>query len=299
MSKKIGLIQIDGKMPNLALMKLATWHKKKGDEVFFVDLSSFKIDQWYGSKIFMGGSGYNMQEQLPNDIETQVPDYKLFKTDYSIGFTSRGCVRNCDFCIVKEKEKHFQECEYLKDIKHSKYIVMDNNFLASKIYEEKLKYFIKNNIQVCFTQGLDIRLIHEKSAKLLSNVQYYDRNFKNRRLYFAFDSLKIEKIFREKINILLKYIKSYHIMIYVLTGFNSSFEDDIKRFNIIREYGCDPYIMLFNKFKSKSKLRQFARWVNARIYSVCDFEDYLSYSNAEKKKLKTVSKSEEKQLHLF
>ena len=29
---KIGLIQIDGKMPNLALMKLASWHRKKGDK---------------------------------------------------------------------------------------------------------------------------------------------------------------------------------------------------------------------------------------------------------------------------
>jgi len=70
--KRVGLIQIDGKMPNLALMKLASWHRSKGDDVIFVDLSTLNIESWYGSKIFMGGSGYNIKEKLPKEIEAQV-----------------------------------------------------------------------------------------------------------------------------------------------------------------------------------------------------------------------------------
>ena len=76
--QKIGLIQIDGKMPNLALMKLAKWHRDKGDDVRIIDLSSLGINKWYGSKIFMGGSGYDIKQTLPKDIEAQVPDYELF-----------------------------------------------------------------------------------------------------------------------------------------------------------------------------------------------------------------------------
>jgi hypothetical protein len=271
---KIGLIQVDGKMPNLALMKLSKWHRERGDDIFFIDLSSLNIDQWYGSKIFMGGSGYRLKEKLPEDIEIQSPDYELFNLDYSIGFTSRGCIRDCDFCIVKEKEGSLSECDFKHSIEHSKYILMDNNFLASSVWRDKLLFFIENNIKVSFNQGLDIRLINEEKIKLLSKVRYYDRKFKYRRLYFSFDKVTIEKVFREKIEIILKYIKAYHLMVYILTGFDTSFEEDLKRFSIIREYKCDPYIMIYNNKKDDPLLRCFARWVNKRIYKVCDFRDY-------------------------
>jgi len=79
---KVGLLQIDGKMPNLALLKLAAYHRKKGDEIVYIDLSSLGIKQWYGSKIFMGGSGYDVQQRLPPDIEAQIPDYDLLNLDY-------------------------------------------------------------------------------------------------------------------------------------------------------------------------------------------------------------------------
>lgn len=272
--KRIGLLQIDGKLPNLALMKLASWHKAKGDDIVFIDLSTLNIDAWYGSKIFMGGSGYDMKEKLPSEIEAQVPDYELFNTNYSIGFTSRGCIRDCDFCIVKEKEGNLFECDYSKDIKHSKYIILDNNFLASPMWQSKLQYFIDNKIKVNFNQGLDIRLVTEEKAEMLSKVDYYDRHFIKRRLYFAFDNPLDKKIFCNKLQILLKYIKPYRIMIYMLVGFNTTFEQDIDRYNTIREFGCDPYVMVYNNRKDRPILRDFARWVNKRIYKSCNFNEY-------------------------
>ena len=127
---KVGLIQIDGKLPNLALMKLARFHKNKGDNITILDLSTHKFDRLYGSKIFMGGSGYDIKSILPEGIEAQIPDYKSFKTDYSIGFTTRGCIRDCGFCIIKEKEGEFRDVDF-SWIKHSKVLLLDNNFLAS------------------------------------------------------------------------------------------------------------------------------------------------------------------------
>ena len=270
---KIGLIQVDGKMPNLALMKLAKFHRMRGDEVNIVDLSSLKIDKWYGSKIFMGGSGYDIHAKLPKDIEEQVPDYEKFNLDYSMGFTTRGCIRDCSFCIVKEKEGEFRE-DSMGFIKHSKVILMDNNFLASKKWKWKLKYFIDNKIKVNFNQGLDIRLIDDEKAEMLSRVKYYNRRFSNRVIYFAFDKIEYEPIIREKLDILLKYIKPYQIMVYVLVGFDTKFEDDMKRFDILRGYGVDPYIMKYNNRTDDKKINDFARWVNKRIYKVCKFEDY-------------------------
>ena len=273
--KKIGLIQIDGKMPNLALMKLASWHRKQGNDVRIIDLSNLGIDEWYGSKIFMGGSGYDIKAKLPKEIEAQVPDYDLFNTDYSIGFTSRGCIRDCGFCIIKEKEEVLFECDFSKDIKHSKYIIMDNNFLASPMWKDKLQFFIDNNIKVNFNQGLDIRLITEEKAEMLSKVKYYDRTFQRRVIYFAFDDPSMESIFRKKLEILLKYIKPYHIMVYILVGYNTEFSQDYFRFKIVREFGCDPYIMIYNNRRDRPILRHFARWVNKRLYKTQP--DFLKY----------------------
>jgi len=273
-TQKIGLIQIDGKMPNLALMKLAQFHKNKGDIVKIIDLSTLKIDKWYGSKIFMGGSGYDIQQQLPTEIEALVPDYETFNIDYSMGFTSTGCIRDCGFCIVKEKEGLQHDVD-MSWIKHERVILWDNNFLASPKWKEKLQYFIDNKIKVSFNQGLDIRLINEEKAEILSRVKYYDRNFSRRCIYFAFDDLSIKNVFIKNMKILTKYIKPYHVMVYFIVGFNSNFEEDMKRFKIMRELGVDPFAMPYKNITKKDrKILDFCRWVNKRLYKSCKFEDY-------------------------
>lgn len=270
---KVGLIQVDGKLPNLALMKLSAFHKSQGDDVKLIDISTNEFDVIYGSKIFMGGSGYDLKQKLPDDIETQVPDYDLYGIDYSIGFTSRGCIRNCGFCIVKEKEGDFKD-ESMKFIKHSKVLLIDNNFLASGKWKEKLQYFIDSKIKVCFNQGLDIRLITEEKALMLKKVLYYDLNFQHRRLYFAWDDLKYETSVRVGIDILLKAgIRPDHLMFYIFCGFNTTFEQDYYRFKVLSDLGCKPFIMLYNNLKDK-KLRDFSRWVNKRYYMVFPFEEY-------------------------
>ena len=149
-------------MPNLALMKLSTFYKSKGYDVTFIDLSSFEIDSWFGSKIFTGGSGINLEQDLPDEIEILTPDYEKFKLNYSIGFTSRGCIRKCDFCIVKEKEGMIKEVN-MDWIKHSKVILLDNNFLASPKWREKLEYFIDNNGVLANKKLEPEKLIHECS----------------------------------------------------------------------------------------------------------------------------------------
>jgi hypothetical protein len=270
---KIGLIQVDGNLPNLALMKLATWHKAQGDEVTIVDISSHRFDKIYGSKIFMGGSGYDLKATLPADIEEVTPDYELFGLDHSIGFSSRGCGRNCGFCIVQEKEGPFRDAD-TKWITKEKVILLDNNFLVSRIWKDKLETFIKNKNKVCFNQGLDIRLITPEKADVLARVKYYDLGFKKRRLYFALDNPAIEPQIHKGIFTLEDAgVPPTHLMFYILVGFNTTFEEDVHRFNVIDQKGCLPYIMLYNRTRDRN-LTRFARWVNGRYYKVCKFEDY-------------------------
>lgn len=274
---KVGLIQVDGKMPNLALMKLASWHRKRGDEVTVLDISNLSFDRVYASKVFVGGSGYDLKSELPPEIEAVVPDYELFKMSKgeTIGFSSRGCIRDCGFCIVREKEGDIQEAPFDWVNGAEKVILLDNNFLASPHWKEKLEYFIRHKIKVSFNQGLDIRLVNEENAKLLSQVKYYDLKFKRRRLYFAFDDPRLETVVRGSVKILNQVgIPSQHLMFYVLVGYNTTFEQDYQRFHILNELGCLPFIMLYNNTRDPL-LRKFSRWVNKRYYNVVSWEQYL------------------------
>lgn len=271
---KIGLIQIDGKMPNLALMKLSSWHKRQGDEVTLIDLSHLQFDRIYGSKIFVGGSGVNLKSELPSEIELVEPDWTLFKTEYRIGFTSRGCIRDCGFCIVKEKEGPIRETPFDWVNGVDKVVILDNNFLASPKWKEKLEYFIRHKTKVCFTQGLDIRLINRENADLLSQVKYYDSHFNRRRLYFAFDDPTLEDVVLMGIAILNdNCIPSKHLLFYMLCGYNTTFEQDMHRFEVLDKAGCLPFVMLYHK--KDSRLNRFARWVNKRYYKVVPFHSFV------------------------
>lgn len=260
-------------MPNVALMKLARWHRKRGDDVTVLDISNLTFDRIYASKVFIGGTGYDLKSELPKEIELQVPDYELFKTDYSIGFTSRGCIRDCGFCIVKEKEGMIREAPF-DWISHHKVVLLDNNFLASPLWKEKLEYFIRQKLKVSFNQGLDIRLINKENASLLAQVKYYDLHFKKRRLYFAFDDPALEATVKKNVAILKEAgILSRHLMFYVLVGYNTTFEQDMRRFHVLDKLGTLPFIMLYNNTRKKL-LRKFARWVNKRYYKVCTFNEF-------------------------
>jgi hypothetical protein len=274
---KIGLIQVDGKIPNLALMKLAKHYESLGHEIFFIDLSTIKADFWFGSKIFMGGSGYDIKATLPKEVEEITPDYEKFGLDYSIGFTSRGCIRNCDFCIVREKEGLFHNVD-MSWIKQKKVLLLDNNFLASPEWKEKLQYFIDKKIKVCFNQGLDVRLITEEKAEMLSKVDYRDDQFKTKRIYFAWDNIKDEEAIVRGIGLLTSAgIKPQNIMVYVLVGFNSTFEQDMYRTKKLIDLKVKPFIMQYNRNSTKKrdpKLIDLARWINKRYYNFVKFEDY-------------------------
>lgn len=273
---RVGLIQLDGKaMPNLALMKLAAFHKSKGDDVTVIDLSGYSFDRTYASKVFAGGSGIDLKSELPAGIEAMTPDYEAFKADYSIGFTSRGCIRNCEFCIVREKEGEIREQPF-DWISHHKVVLLDNNFLASPKWREKLEYFIRQRLKVCFTQGLDIRLVTPENAALLAQVRYYDRRFTNRMLYFSFDDPALEPVIREKVALLnAAGIPGSHLMFYVLVGYNTDLPADLHRVQVLKDLGCDPYIMVWNDHKTPV-LRRLDRWVNGheRYYKFVSWEDF-------------------------
>lgn len=152
---RIGLIDVDGhsNFPNLALMKLAAWHKDKGDSVeWYSPMFSGHMDKVYMSKVFTftpdfpyyidadevvkGGTGYKDYDTvLTDEIEHIFPDYSIYPDcDHAIGFLTRGCIRNCPWCVVPKKEGKLRPNETWQNIKRpdSNWITfLDNNVLAS------------------------------------------------------------------------------------------------------------------------------------------------------------------------
>jgi hypothetical protein len=92
-------------------------------------------------------------------------------------------------------------------------------------------------------------------------------------LYFAFDDLAYEQQVIKGISCLKTAgINPKHLMFYILVGYNTTFEQDFYRFNLIKEQGCLPFIMLFGS--PDKKLKDFARWINARYYNFIEWENY-------------------------
>lgn len=299
---RVLLIPIDGKIPNLAIMKLSAWHKAQSDDV---GLRMTDPEKVYISVIFeknlphargiakfypdvdleIGGpalGSLNIIKNLPDEVEHTMPDYALYGIDFSIGFTTRGCIRKCPFCQVWRIEGALREHAPITEFhhpSHKKIILFDNNLLASSRWRETLDYIIKKKLKVNFSQGLDIRLVDEEKADLLSKVSAYISTFKTPMYHFAWDFPEIEDDVRRGIKLLKDAgIKGDRLTFYVLAGFNTSHEQDLYRANTLLELGVDPFVMVYNNRRDDQFIRHLARWTTRHRYKKCAFQDYKRLS---------------------
>jgi len=295
---KIGLFDIDSKYHNLALMKLSAYHKQKGDETeLYSPLFLKTYDRIYISKIFTefnineyyipenfymaGGSGFDLKRKLPREIEHLMPDYSLYNLNYSLGFTTRGCIRNCKFCIVPEKEgkiREHAEVEEFLNPKSNIVVLLDNNFLALPSHIKKLQKYIKKGWRMDFNQGLDLRLINKENAKLLTKISYKEM------IRFAWDNIKDETEIISGLELVIKAgISPRNITVYVLIGFDTTFEEDLYRIKRLRDIkdkrgSIKPYVMNYNNSLKSRKYKDFMRWVNNPwIFKSCEWEEYKKW----------------------
>lgn len=298
---RIGLIDVDGHhFPNLPLMKLSAYHKSKGDSVSWYDplTAWFDVpDRVYMSKVFSftpdyehpvngktimkGGTGYFYPDggfKLPEEIEHIYPDYSLYPQyckETAYGFLTRGCPRGCGFCIVGKKEglkskKVADLSEFWKGQKNI--VLLDPNITACKEWKDLFQKLIDSKAYVDFSQGLDIRVMTEQKAEMLSKI-------KVKAVHFAWDRYEDKEKIVPKFKT-FKDITSWSrakMSVYVLTGYDTTFDQDLERVYTLIDLGYSPYVMIYDKYKKKKKdpLVRLQRWVNARLcFSTCSFEDY-------------------------
>lgn len=291
--------------PNLALMKIGAWLKETRNDVNIELIHGlpntaplYPYDEVYISNIFfqnkekvadyvnqfpagsiieVGGSGWDLTKNLPEYIEHIMPDYSLYDLDYSMGFTSRGCIRKCEFCIVPKKEGKIKDnapiTEFL-NANHDRVILLDNNFQASPKWRDNLTYLIDHKIKVNFNQGLDARLVTENFASMLAASRCYDWKFKTKGAHLAFDNPSWEKPLLRALSLFENAgMAPNRFLVYVLVGFNTTYEQDLERVNTIIEAGAVPYIMRYNQTKDPY-LKHLARYINRKYYQFVKREDY-------------------------
>lgn len=303
----IKLIQIDGKLPNLALMKLSHFHKRNGDSTrltteLFPTLLDGKFDRVYASAIFkfsssrvdivkrefpesiISGTGTDSKITVEDIIGSEYEnyDYSIYPWfNQSIGFSQRGCRLKCSFCVVPKKEGENRSVNRINQIwrgeGHPKQIhLLDNDFFGQSEWIKRADEIIDGGFEVCLNQGINVRLIDQEGANILSKMKYRDDQFKTKRIYTAWDNKGDEKIFFNGIRFLMNAgINPKNIMVYMLCGYwpNETIEDVMYRFEKMKKIGLKPYPMIYDN--NNKLLKKFQRWVIRRFHEFVTWEDYL------------------------
>ncbi len=291
---KIALIDIDShNWPNLCLMKLSAHHKARGDPVEWwrpdghydlVYKSRVFTDTYFkdtitvtnADEVICGGTGYGPGPNLPDAVEHTRPDYALYPQfpGTAYGFLTRGCPRNCGFCIVSGKEGRQSHqvadlSEFWDGQKEIK--LLDANLLACPDHERLLLQLADSHAWVDFNQGLDIRFVTPDNAALLNRVR-------TKMIHFAWDNPDDDLIGHFQRFLKLTSIRDFRrLRVYVLVNFNSTHEQDLYRVDTLRALGYDPYVMVYDRPSAPLITRQLQRWVNnKRIFRVVpNFADYV------------------------
>ena len=288
---RVKLIQVDGDKPNLYLMKRSTYHKLHGDIVgWFTESPDLvyiscifnwnkdkanSIADYYrglGCDVNLGGTGINLE--YDRDMDDIYPDYTLYDMDYDLGFTTRGCIRHCYFCVVPKKEGFFRVVEHpsrFHDPNHSSVILMDNNILANvEWFKEVAEYLITNRLKVDFNQGLDIRLVNPEIASIIKRLKPM------KIWHFAFDSLT----YKAEVIRGIRYLYDAGVNLrncanfYVYLHNDDQYESALKRCQILKSFNCLPYVMINRDCEITKRMRDLKRWTRPQIFFSCDFEQY-------------------------
>lgn len=305
---RVGLIDVDGhNFPNLALMRISAYHKAYGDtvewwwgmehydvvymsKVFSAEYTPDIPDPLNADRIVRGGTGYcislgedgkehfdkTLNKALPPEVEKMFPDYSIYPTyDFAVAMTSRGCPRGCAFCHVAAKEgrcavKAADVSEFWNGQKHIE--VLDPNITACKDKRDLFRQYRETKAEIVFNQGLDIRLLNGYDIEDINHMRVKD-------IHFAWDNPRddLKDKFAEYAKGAKRKPHGHYGMVYVLTGFNSTMEENLYRIYTLRDLGYDPYVMVYDKPHAPTDVIQLQRWCNNKLIfrSTERFEDYL------------------------
>lgn len=300
------------RFPNLACMKISAYYKKLGHDVSLLRsyncISNY--EKVFISKVFtdtevpeeiiglshveVGGTGffYDKAPSLPPEIEHHFPDYHLYDDfvaelmgkgirrseltyylDYSIGFTTRGCIRGCSFCV----NKNYRQClphspvnEFLDQDR--KYIcLLDDNILSCPDWKKIFTQLNGTGKKFQFKQGMDERLLTDEKCDVIFNSNWIGDYI------FAFDNIRDRRLVERKLKLMREHTDKIP-KFYVFCGYNhdepdvysadfwaKDIHDLFERIVILMRHQTKPYIMRYAGYKNspyRGMYDTIARWCN-------------------------------------
>lgn len=300
------------RFPNLACMKISAYHKGLGHEVTLL-LSYDEIENYdkvFISKVFSdtlvpdgiidlswveyGGTGffYDKAKPLPYEIEHSKPDYHLYDEfvstliengvkpkelqyyiDYSIGFTTRGCIRGCSFCVNKNYRvclPHSPVEEFLDPDR--KYIcLLDDNVFSCKDWKRIFHELNRTGKRFQFKQGMDERLLTDEKCEVLFSSNWIGDYI------FAFDNIEDRRLVERKLQLMRKHTDKTP-KFYVFCAYNhdnpdnyseefwgQDIRDVFERIKVLMSYHALPYVMRYKDYEQSPHRGMYitlARWCN-------------------------------------
>jgi hypothetical protein len=315
---KVLLIDVDGKLPNLALMKLSTWHKAQGNEVLLNNCSN--PDKIYISTLFtwnrpkverlldvypeaeIGGTGWDIHKNLPAEVEACKPDYDLYMVADILPRIRGG---------IAKKESKIKKAETIVNAgigftsrgcvrKCGFCFVPQKEGDFRQVAEIKDLLNPQSNVLILMDNNLTadpdvIDKLHEiRDRGLVVDItQGIDVRLMTpeiakalsevkhlRSIHYAWDLMGFRNQVLEGIKTLSQYVKPYKHLCFTLVGYNTCFEQDMYRFRVLTARDIEPYVMIYNN-KSQPIHHHFARWVNSRIYKTCSWDEYEPWVKAQ------------------
>lgn len=277
---------------NPDLVYISCIFKKNGPQAWGV------TTEFIDTPIKIGGSGVNLKSWLPEKMQKIKPDYDLYdgrvcqvcgnlershskrghvyvpgNIFYSMGFTTRGCVRKCPFCIVPQKEGTFHKWQHINefyDKRFKRVLLLDNNILVNKkLFFETTDFILDHKLKVTISQGMDIRLLDREIAERLKLLKFVSHT-----MFFAWDNLEDISIIKQGIDILKEagIDTRNDVQFYVLVGYNTTPDQDKFRCRKLKKWNTSPFIMPYVHNKWTKKI---ARWANIKsIFWTCDIDEY-------------------------
>jgi hypothetical protein len=171
--------------------------------------------------------------------------------------TSRGCIRNCPFCLVPKREGGIRELPIMPG-----HEVQDNNLLAcSRKHIKAVFDMLRGQHAVRFSGGLDTRLLQDWHRPLLDSI-------KIEAMFFACDDPRQVKPL-ERASKILDGISIGKKQCYVLIGFdmNETLAQAEARCAKVYELGFLPFAMLHQNRKAEREWRTLQKhWCRPAIY---------------------------------
>lgn len=226
-----------------------------------------------GMIVYAGGPAVTHNMDYLSDVAVcggDMPD-TIARHNPHATFTSRGCVRRCEFCLVPKIEGDLKEL----DDWLARPVVCDNNFLAcSKAHFDKAVDRLKPLRGVDFNQGLDTRLLTDHHASRLAELDLSC-------LRLAWDNTNDEKYFMSAFETLLKAgFPPRFMRVYMLVGFNDTLEDAVYRFRTIAGLQAWPYIMRYQPLDALQKDRFLGDgWTKAQMRRIREYSWSFRYCN--------------------